>query len=152
MTATDLVATLDDVRSRGSGKWSARCPAHADKSPSLSITDGDRAILLKCWAGCSLQEITDNLGIKIKDLFFDGGLPTTAENRQDMEKRAQERAAHRAIYEARGRHMDALRQAEHLVRSAKEISIDQWLDVELGAALDRLGVAYALLESEGCDE
>jgi putative DNA primase/helicase len=30
-----------------------RCPAHDDNSPSLKITDGDKAVLLKCFAGCS---------------------------------------------------------------------------------------------------
>jgi hypothetical protein len=33
--------------------WTARCPAHDDRNPSLSITeDRDGRVLLHCFAGC----------------------------------------------------------------------------------------------------
>ena len=50
MTAAELIDRLDGVKTRGSHKWSAKCPAHADKSPSLSVMDGEPGILLKCFA------------------------------------------------------------------------------------------------------
>ena len=75
MTAGELLSRLDGVRSRGTGKWSARCPGHNDKNPSLSISEGERGLLVKCWGGCMLDQITAPLGIEIKDLFFDA--PTT---------------------------------------------------------------------------
>lgn len=34
------------------------CPAHDDRSPSLSITDADNKILLHCFAGCTFEEVT----------------------------------------------------------------------------------------------
>lgn len=34
------------------------CPAHDDRSPSLSITDVDNKILLHCFAGCTFEEVT----------------------------------------------------------------------------------------------
>jgi hypothetical protein len=48
------------------GKWhgkygQARCPAHDDHDPSLSIRDGERAPLFTCHAGCSSQEVADKL-------------------------------------------------------------------------------------------
>lgn len=45
------------------GRWSgnsgsARCPAHRDRTPSLSIKDGDDGSLLTfCFAGCSAREV-----------------------------------------------------------------------------------------------
>jgi hypothetical protein len=75
MTTLELLSRLDGVRPRGTGKWSARCIAHQDNNPSLSISEGERGLLVKCWAGCTLNEITAALGIEIKDLFFDA--PTT---------------------------------------------------------------------------
>jgi hypothetical protein len=45
--------------------------------------------------------------------------------------------------------MDALRQAECLVRAANGVCIDAWSNQQLDEALERLGAAYALLESEG---
>jgi len=52
-----LLQQLDKVTKSGSG-WVARCPAHEDTSPSLSINEGcDGKLLLKCHAGCTFEEI-----------------------------------------------------------------------------------------------
>lgn len=89
MTITDLLNRLDGVRSRGSGRWSARCPAHADKSPSLSIREVDGKTLLHCFAGCTPEEIVGELGLDLKDLFTDsptprGQRPTPKPQKLDM--------------------------------------------------------------------
>lgn len=52
----------EDLVGRLGGRWHgsygvARCPAHDDGSPSLSIRDGERAVLLKCHAGCDQRDI-----------------------------------------------------------------------------------------------
>ena len=44
------------------GTWSGTramcpCPAHADRTPSLSIRQGDRGILVKCFAGCDASDV-----------------------------------------------------------------------------------------------
>src|SRR3546814_2626925 len=33
------------------------CPAHADRSPSLSVRVGDNALLFKCFAGCATRDV-----------------------------------------------------------------------------------------------
>jgi len=43
------------------GQYIARCPAHNDKTPSLSIKDGDGFLLLHCHAGCSYESIVESL-------------------------------------------------------------------------------------------
>ena len=53
MRAHELLARLDGVRKQSSG-WVARCPAHEDKKASLSINEGEKGVLLKCHAGCSI--------------------------------------------------------------------------------------------------
>ena len=59
-TAAELARALGGRRS-GHG-WVARCPAHRDRQPSLSIADGaDGRILLTCFAGCSWAAIRDVL-------------------------------------------------------------------------------------------
>ena len=46
------------------------CPAHDDKEASLSITTGsNNCILLKCFAGCSANDIVTALGLKLSQLF-----------------------------------------------------------------------------------
>ncbi len=71
MTSTDLLRQLDGVKARGSDRWSARCPAHADKSPSLSIREAGSRILLHCFAGCEPEKIVRALSLELKDLFSD---------------------------------------------------------------------------------
>ena len=147
MTATELLCHLDGVKSRGTGKWLARCPAHADKSPSLTMTEGDRGILLKCWAGCELTAITDKLGIGIKDLFYDD-LSDPRQRREVMQRRAKEKATQRAADWAKGLKNDLLKHAEHLVQSARGMNIEAWSPAQLDKRLNALADAYAVLEGE----
>src|SRR5215472_12614979 len=119
MTAEALLGSLESVRSRGVGRWSARCPAHPDKSPSLSVTEGEKGLLLRCFAGCTIKEITEKLGLRVSDLFFDAGVPDLAERQRARHRRAQERAAQQATYGAEGRRLDALREAEYLVSATR---------------------------------
>lgn len=48
----------------------ARCPAHDDHTPSLSINDGrDGRTVLKCFAGCSYESILAAMQLTVADLF-----------------------------------------------------------------------------------
>jgi hypothetical protein len=68
--ADQLLPRLEGVRERRPGQWSARCPAHADRSPSLSIKErDDGALLLRCWSGCSVDQIVGAVGLDLADLF-----------------------------------------------------------------------------------
>jgi hypothetical protein len=72
-----LLSRLDGVRATGRG-WSARCPAHEDRSASLSIAEGrdDRA-LVKCFAGCNVHAVLSAIGLELADLFA-GGIRDTS--------------------------------------------------------------------------
>ncbi|ASY46040.1 hypothetical protein CJD35_16115 [Sphingobium xenophagum] len=50
-----LVRKFGGVWSNGRGM--CRCPAHPDKTPSLSVRCGHSALLFKCFAGCTINEI-----------------------------------------------------------------------------------------------
>ena len=64
-----LLERLKGVRRSGRG-WTARCPAHEDRQPSLSVGRGeDERWLVTCHAGCELDAIVDALGISAADLF-----------------------------------------------------------------------------------
>ena len=43
-------------RKSGCG-WMARCPAHDDREPSLSIRDADGKVLVRCHAGCDQRDV-----------------------------------------------------------------------------------------------
>lgn len=62
MTARDVLGALHGVRG-GNGQWVARCPAHEDEHPSLSITESQGKLLLYCHAGCSYDQIRKALGL-----------------------------------------------------------------------------------------
>jgi len=50
--------------------WKARCPAHADENPSLSITVGDHeGALIHCYAGCTPEAIVEALDLTMADLM-----------------------------------------------------------------------------------
>ncbi len=50
-SAKAVATALGGARQAG-GSWIARCPAHDDRHPSLSLKDGDRFLLWHCHAGC----------------------------------------------------------------------------------------------------
>ena len=65
------------------GRWSGRqgmccCPAHDDRTPSLSIGLANNAILFHCFAGCTSDEVIEGLkrhGVQPRDLFDGKGGP-----------------------------------------------------------------------------
>lgn len=65
-----LISRLEKVKSTGQGRWVACCPAHQDKTPSLSIREAeDGRILLHCFSGCSVDAVVSAIGIELSDLF-----------------------------------------------------------------------------------
>lgn len=76
----DLVLSRLDgykLRENGRDRWRACCPAHGGSNPSaLSIGIGqDDAVLLKCWHGCSADQVALALGLELSDLFPPRPLP-----------------------------------------------------------------------------
>ncbi|MBS1169619.1 MAG: hypothetical protein H6R01_537 [Burkholderiaceae bacterium] len=70
MQIDNLLSRLDKVRQTGKGTWMAGCPAHDDRSPSLSIRETeDGRILLHCFSGCDVWEIVSALGLEMDALF-----------------------------------------------------------------------------------
>jgi hypothetical protein len=64
MTINDVLPKLQKVKCTKRGHWIARCPAHDDRSPSLSISEVDGGkVLIYCFTGCSYEAITFALGI-----------------------------------------------------------------------------------------
>lgn len=58
---TENIAKALGGRKTGSG-WSARCPAHDDRTPSLSLrSTGDGKVLFYCHAGCNQDEVIAHL-------------------------------------------------------------------------------------------
>lgn len=70
MQIEQIVERLRKVRKLKNGHYQACCPAHQDKSPSLTIQEGNGGvILLYCFAGCTVRSICDAIAIELSDLW-----------------------------------------------------------------------------------
>ncbi|WP_027949849.1 hypothetical protein [Haliea salexigens] len=88
MSAHDIVSRLDHCRQVSDGKWMARCPAHDDKGPSLSIRDvGDGRTLVNCFAGCGANDVLASIGFELSDLYppTDRNYPAERKRRTETE-------------------------------------------------------------------
>jgi len=84
MNIEEVLERLEGVRRTGSG-WVARCPAHDDRSPSLSVAEGrDGRVLLRCFAGCEFAAIADAIGMR-------NGSPDAASRPSSSSTRDEER-------------------------------------------------------------
>jgi hypothetical protein len=70
MTAETIAKALGG-RKAGSG-WTARCPAHEDRTPSLSIRDADHnMVLVRCHAGCDQERVI--AALRTRGLWTENG-------------------------------------------------------------------------------
>ena len=143
MNVAEFLGSLEVVKKTGQGKFQALCPSHDDRHPSLNITEGEQGILLKCWTGCSVEEICQALGIHVRDLFYD-----TTLNPQQFRRRHVGRQYKKAKYEvermAEGFQIDAVREAERYLKATVGTDIStldaRQLDTLMNSVCDALAV------------
>ena len=70
LNTEEIVNRFQNPRKSGRG-WIVRCPAHDDRKNSLSLTEGDGKLLIKCQAGCDTKSVIDAVGLEWRDLFAD---------------------------------------------------------------------------------
>lgn len=82
-----VLSRFPNAKPSGNG-WSACCPAHDDKSPSLSISEGDEGrVLIRCHKGCPIDSICAALDLKTSDLMPHSGIDVDTNNPFPKEKR-----------------------------------------------------------------
>jgi hypothetical protein len=68
--ASKVLERLQSLKQTAPGKWIARCPAHEDRNPSLSIREmDDGRVLINCFAGCGAVDVLAAIGLQMSDLF-----------------------------------------------------------------------------------
>ncbi len=139
MRVSEFLARLEAVRHTGRG-WTARCPAHDDQHPSLSVTERECRILLKCWAGCDVREIVGALGLGMQDLFADAGTrphrparPTKSAPRLDWRRQAARIEDHATALSSR---------TQSVLAAARGLDCSGWTAGELDAAVAAVAYAY----------
>lgn len=108
MTVEELAMQLGALRV-GKGKYVAKCPAHPDKTPSLSIAVGRKfPVVLKCMSqGCDTEAILQALGLRWSDVCGDRPLSPRESHRltqdclqREYEHRETRRLVHHALRRA----------------------------------------------------
>ena len=85
---SELISRLDAVRRITDSRYMAKCPAHSDGDPSLSIKQlPDSRILIKCFAGCGALEVLEAIGLDWGALMPDDGLYEPVADRREREAR-----------------------------------------------------------------
>jgi hypothetical protein len=70
MSAAALLSRLERVKAIGRGRWIARCPAHDDGRPSLSVRElDDGRVLAYCFASCSVADVLAAVGLDFDALY-----------------------------------------------------------------------------------
>ena len=77
----DLTLEAQRITKKLGGRWDGRsgmacCPAHRDRTPSLSISAGTNTVLLHCFAGCDFVDIIR--AVRAEGVLETGHLPTDA--------------------------------------------------------------------------
>jgi len=76
MSASPLLDRLEGVKQTGPGRWLAGCPAHKDRSPSLSVRElDDGRVLLHDFAGCATDDVLTAVGLDMTALCLPGSGP-----------------------------------------------------------------------------
>jgi len=144
MSAADTLLTrLERVKQTQAGQWIARCPAHTDKSPSLSIKQcDDGTILLHDFGGCSPSDILAAVGLELADLFPKRLKPRTPEERKTA-REAFKRDSWSAALGVLAREATIVEIAAHDLADNKPLSSED--HDRLLTAIARIGDAKAVL-------
>lgn len=64
-----FLSRLQKVKGKN-GSWTACCPAHNDRSPSLAVRElDDGRLLVHCFGGCDTLSVVQSVGLDMTDLF-----------------------------------------------------------------------------------
>ena len=72
MNAQEFGTHIKATRKSGQ-EFTGKCPAHEDQRASLNWRDGDKGVVCKCFAGCTVDAITAAIGLKSSALFATNG-------------------------------------------------------------------------------
>jgi len=136
MTIQTLLSRLRRVKKKGNNSWEACCPAHDDKTPSLSIKDDNGTILIHCFGQqCHVADIASAVGMDLSDLFP----PTDNYNPHKPQKRINHEASNVLF----GLVLEVVAVEMLCEELAARIDIDEFTQVRLKLASERMRSALA---------
>lgn len=137
-----LLPRLDGVRKSGRG-FTARCPAHEDRSASLSVCEGrEGRALVKCFGGCEVLDILRAVGLELSDLFPPRIADMTTEGR-GAQREAWRQSGWAAALNVLAREAAVVAITARAVSKGRELKDDD--RARLQVALDRIEGAREVL-------
>ena len=133
---SNLLSRLEGVREVWPGQFYARCAAHDDRSPSLSIRDNGDKILIHCFAGCSPEDVLAAVGLTFQDLY-PGDVWKAA--REAGTSTGGHEASKRQNFDSLELERTVLEVAEAAIKRGESLSVEDAARVRL--AMERLGIA-----------
>lgn len=144
VSAQPLLDRLDRVRKSGKG-WMARCPAHDDRTASLSITEAPDKVLVRCFAQCRTDDVLGAVGLAFKDLFPPRHWPESPEERRQHRRHMRE-VAYLAALGVLPLEVKVVQLAARLILSGESLEWDDYARlVQASNIID--GVADTLIEA-----
>ena len=123
--------------------WTAQCPAHDDRKPSLSIAEGeDGRVLLKCFACCTTNSICDALGLRVAELFSDAASSSAKPHQTRLDNGKPKGKVYPTT-------RDAVLAIDVMMKKEHGRQVSQWLYHDAHGDLVGLVVRYGLLTPEG---
>ena len=137
MMLDELASKLEKVRPTARGLMGL-CPGHADTYPSLGACEGEKGLLLKCWTGCSIEQICSGLGIEVSSLFYDSGKSSNGVPKPSRPRTMRWRTFSKLMGSVvDGHSLEGLK----ILSAAKGMDIAGWNDNDLDSALRTIGFA-----------
>ena len=123
------------------GRWLALCTAHPDRKPSLSITEGRKAVLLRCQSQqCAVRDICQSAGITVQSLWYRQEADPKAIRDAEKRRECDRGVRNKLVLQLRDRIASLERWSRvaaalywHLQRNPHDIRISEWYE----EALDR---------------
>ena len=77
ITLQELSERFAGVSWRGKDSFQCRCPCHDDKQASLTVSNGEKGLVLYCHSGCITENIVQAVGLSFSDIMPDREKPVT---------------------------------------------------------------------------
>ena len=122
-----FIQRLDGLRG-SNGRYQSKCPAHQDRSPSLSIKEAqDGRVLIHCHAGCEVSDVVESVGLTLGDLFPDDTRAKPIPQKQDFEGEKFYIDLARKV-KAEGNHLDPItlnrvELAAHRIKTGRKLGV-----------------------------
>ncbi|MGE3152146.1 MAG: hypothetical protein AB7G48_10780 [Nitrospiraceae bacterium] len=110
----------------------------------MSVAQGERGLLLRCFAGCELSAICAALNIRVSDLFHDAALPRGS--RPPNQPTTARFDPVRTAFEFEQTALDLRQRAEAVLRAASGLDTSTWTDEDFDCAMDAVAQARRDLE------